>query len=208
VPKNLMSRPANGRLTALLKLDLEQLKEAVAAPPAVECGCGRRRAHTKPWSPNGRYAKGFGAARLRPMSQGRGPVPEKATVPTRFVPVSADVVRTIGHPSREKEPPCGGRCRKRASRDAGRTLPTGQLFRTRRLEPGDGSHHRSPTVHFRPLFLASRRLRRPCGLRRARRAVGRASERGCSSPRRSWRPCASRRSVPGQDGQCDPRWPR
>src|ERR1700722_9517710 len=50
--------------------------------------------------------------------------------------------------------------------------------------------------------------RRPCGLRRARRAVGRASERGCSSPRRSWRPCASRRSVPGQDGQCDPRWPR
>jgi hypothetical protein len=32
VPKNLMSRPADGRLTALLKLDLEQLKEAVAAP--------------------------------------------------------------------------------------------------------------------------------------------------------------------------------
>jgi hypothetical protein len=29
----LMSRPANGRLAALLKLDLEQLKEAVAAPP-------------------------------------------------------------------------------------------------------------------------------------------------------------------------------
>jgi hypothetical protein len=28
-----MSRPASGRLTALLKLDVEQLKEAVAAPP-------------------------------------------------------------------------------------------------------------------------------------------------------------------------------
>jgi hypothetical protein len=69
---------------------------------------------------------------------------------------------------------------------------------------GDGSHHRSPTVHFRPLFLPLRRLRRPCGLRRGRRAVGRASERGCSSPRRSWRPCASRRSVPGQDGQTTP----
>jgi hypothetical protein len=32
-PKNLMSRPANGWLTALLRLDVEQLKEAVAAPP-------------------------------------------------------------------------------------------------------------------------------------------------------------------------------
>jgi hypothetical protein len=32
VPKNLMSRPASGRLTALLKLDVEQLKEAVTAP--------------------------------------------------------------------------------------------------------------------------------------------------------------------------------
>jgi hypothetical protein len=30
---DLMSRPANGRLTALLKLDVEQLKGAVAAPP-------------------------------------------------------------------------------------------------------------------------------------------------------------------------------
>jgi hypothetical protein len=38
VPKNLMSRPANGRLTALLKLDLEQLKEAVAAPPPSNAG--------------------------------------------------------------------------------------------------------------------------------------------------------------------------
>ena len=31
-PKDLMSRPASGRLTALLKRDVEQLKEAVAAP--------------------------------------------------------------------------------------------------------------------------------------------------------------------------------
>ena len=31
--QDLMSRPASGRLTALLKLDGEQLKEAVTAPP-------------------------------------------------------------------------------------------------------------------------------------------------------------------------------
>ena len=31
-PQHLMSRPASGRLTALLKRDVEQLKEAVAAP--------------------------------------------------------------------------------------------------------------------------------------------------------------------------------
>jgi hypothetical protein len=31
--QDLMSRPASGRLTALLKLDVEQLKEAVTAPP-------------------------------------------------------------------------------------------------------------------------------------------------------------------------------
>jgi hypothetical protein len=37
-PQDLMSRHAGGRLTALLKLDVEQLKEAVAAPPTVECG--------------------------------------------------------------------------------------------------------------------------------------------------------------------------
>jgi hypothetical protein len=47
-----MSRPASGRLTALLKLDVEQLKEAVAAPPTVECGSGRQWAQTEPWSPN------------------------------------------------------------------------------------------------------------------------------------------------------------
>jgi hypothetical protein len=39
-PQHLMSRHAGGRLTALLKLDVEQLKEAVAAPPTVECGSG------------------------------------------------------------------------------------------------------------------------------------------------------------------------
>ena len=43
-PQDLMSRHAGGRLTALLKLDVEQLKE--------ECGSGRRWAHTEPWSPN------------------------------------------------------------------------------------------------------------------------------------------------------------
>src|ERR1700736_3953794 len=73
----------------------------------------------------------------------------------------------------------------------------------------EGYSRVSQIVPFRPLFLALRRLRRrPCGLRRARRAVGRASERGCSSTRRWWRPCASRRSAAGQDGLRDPRWPR
>jgi hypothetical protein len=43
-PQDLMSRHADGRLTAFLKLDVEQLKE--------ECGSGRRWAHTEPWSPN------------------------------------------------------------------------------------------------------------------------------------------------------------
>jgi hypothetical protein len=33
-PQHLMSRPASGWLTALLKRDVEQLKEAVAAPPS------------------------------------------------------------------------------------------------------------------------------------------------------------------------------
>jgi hypothetical protein len=33
-PQDLMSRPASGWLTALLKRDVEQLKEAVAAPPS------------------------------------------------------------------------------------------------------------------------------------------------------------------------------
>jgi len=33
-----MSRHARGRLTALLKLDVEQLKEAVAAPPPSNAG--------------------------------------------------------------------------------------------------------------------------------------------------------------------------
>ena len=33
--QDLTSRPASGRLTAFLKLDVKQLKEAVAAPPAV-----------------------------------------------------------------------------------------------------------------------------------------------------------------------------
>jgi hypothetical protein len=36
--QDLMSRPASGRLTALLKLDVEQLKEAVAAPPRSNAG--------------------------------------------------------------------------------------------------------------------------------------------------------------------------
>ena len=41
-PHDLMIRPASGWLTALLKRDVEQLKEAVAAPRTVECGSGRR----------------------------------------------------------------------------------------------------------------------------------------------------------------------
>jgi hypothetical protein len=56
VPKNLMSRPANGRLTALLKLDLEQLKEAVAAPPPsnwVRSPMGANRALVAKCAPDG-----------------------------------------------------------------------------------------------------------------------------------------------------------
>jgi hypothetical protein len=41
-PQDLMIRPASGWLTALLKRDVEQLKEAVAAPRTVECGSGHR----------------------------------------------------------------------------------------------------------------------------------------------------------------------
>jgi hypothetical protein len=51
-PQDLMSRPASGRLRALLKLDVEQLKEAVAAAATIECGSGRRWAQTEPWSLN------------------------------------------------------------------------------------------------------------------------------------------------------------
>jgi hypothetical protein len=50
--QDLMSRPASGRLTALLKLDAEQLKEAVAAPQqsnACRVADGRK---PEPWSPN------------------------------------------------------------------------------------------------------------------------------------------------------------
>jgi hypothetical protein len=52
-PQDLISRPASGRV-GFAQVDVEQLKEAMAAPPTVACGSGRRRAHTEPWSPNAR----------------------------------------------------------------------------------------------------------------------------------------------------------
>jgi hypothetical protein len=51
-PRHLMSRPASGWLTALLKRDVEQLKEAVAALPTVECGSVTDGLHTEAWPPN------------------------------------------------------------------------------------------------------------------------------------------------------------
>jgi hypothetical protein len=55
-PQDLMSRPASGWLTALLKRDVEQLKEAVAAPPSrmrVGSPMGANRALVAKCAPDG-----------------------------------------------------------------------------------------------------------------------------------------------------------
>src|SRR5258708_28324324 len=62
--------------------------------------------------------------------------------------------------------------------------------------------------HFTLLPWLRERLLPLFGSHRARVAAATAWPRGCSSPQRSWHPCAWRGSVPGRDGRCDPRWQR
>jgi hypothetical protein len=50
-PQHLMSRPASGWLTALLKLGAT---EGGSGRSPIECGSGCRWAHTEPWLPNAR----------------------------------------------------------------------------------------------------------------------------------------------------------
>ena len=50
MPKTLPSRPANGRLTALLKLGFGATEGGCGRSSTVECGSGLRLAQTEPWS--------------------------------------------------------------------------------------------------------------------------------------------------------------
>ena len=53
----------------MLKLDVEQLKEAMAAPPTVECGSGRRWAHRAPAENSGLAVYRAVIAKMTPQQE-------------------------------------------------------------------------------------------------------------------------------------------